>query len=49
MSTVTLIIPVYNGARFLPALLDSVINQTSKDWNCICVNDGSTDDSLFIL
>lgn len=49
MSKVTLIIPVYNGATFLPALLDSVIAQTSKDWTCICVNDGSTDDSLAIL
>lgn len=49
MSKVTIIIPVYNGATFLPALLDSVINQTSKDWNCICVNDGSTDDSPAIL
>lgn len=49
MSKVTLIIPVYNGATFLPALLDSVISQTSKDWACICVNDGSTDDSLSIL
>ena len=49
MSKVTLIIPVYNGATFLAPLLDSVIGQTSRDWNCICVNDGSTDDSLSIL
>ena len=49
MSRVTLIIPVYNGATFLPALLDSVIGQTSENWNCICVNDGSADDSLAIL
>lgn len=49
MSKVTVIIPVYNGATFLPALLDSVIGQTSRDWTCICVNDGSADDSLAIL
>ena len=49
MSKVTLIIPVYNGATFLAPLLDSVIRQTSGDWTCICVNDGSTDDSLSIL
>ena len=49
MAKVTIIIPVYNGAAFLPELLDSIIAQTSKDWNCICVNDGSTDDSLALL
>ena len=49
MAKVTIIIPVYNGADFLPALFDSIIAQTSKDWNCICVNDGSTDDSPAIL
>lgn len=49
MSEITIIIPVYNGAAFLPELLNSVIAQTSGDWNCICVNDGSTDNSLAIL
>lgn len=49
MAKVTIIIPVYNGAAFLPELLDSIIAQTSKCWNCICVNDGSTDDSLALL
>lgn len=49
MPKVTIIIPVHNGAAFLPELLDSVIAQTEKGWNCICVNDGSTDDSLAIL
>ena len=49
MLKVTIIIPVYNGAAFLPELLDSVIAQTEKGWNCICVNDGSTDDSLELL
>ena len=49
MNKVSIIIPVYNGAAFLPALLDSVIAQTTRDWICLCVNDGSTDDSLAIL
>lgn len=49
MIKVTLIIPVYNGASYLPDLLDSVVGQTSGDWNCICVNDGSTDNSLEVL
>lgn len=49
MSKVSIIIPVYNGAEYLPDLLDSVIGQTSGDWDCICVNDGSSDDSLEVL
>lgn len=49
MSKVTIIIPVYNGSAYLSELLDSVIAQTFSDWACICVNDGSTDDSLEIL
>jgi len=46
---VTLIVPVYNGAKDLPALLDSVLAQTFTDWACLCVDDGSTDDSPTIL
>ena len=46
---VSIIIPVYNTAEFLPQCLDSVINQTLKDIEIICVNDGSTDNSLEIL
>lgn len=46
---VSVIIPVYNTAEFLPQCLDSVINQTLKDIEIICVDDGSTDNSLQIL
>lgn len=51
MSTykLSIIIPVYNVEKFLPQCLDSVINQTLKDIEIICVNDGSTDKSLEIL
>ena len=49
MRKVSIIIPVYNGSAFLPDLLDSVISQTMSDWICLCVNDGSTDDSLAVL
>lgn len=49
MKSITLIIPVYNGEKFLSALLESVIAQTFDDWDCICVNDGSTDGSAQIL
>lgn len=46
---VSVIIPVYNVARYLPQCLDSVINQTFKNLEIICINDGSTDNSLQIL
>ena len=49
MSKVSVIIPVYNTEKFLRECLDSVINQTLKDIEIICVDDGSTDDSLNIL
>ncbi|WP_307993371.1 glycosyltransferase family 2 protein [uncultured Clostridium sp.] len=46
---VSIIIPVYNAASFLSECLDSVINQTYKNLEIICVNDGSTDASLSII
>jgi glycosyltransferase involved in cell wall biosynthesis len=46
---VSIIIPVYNVEQYLPKCLDSVINQTLKDIEIICINDGSTDNSLSIL
>lgn len=49
MSTISLIIPVYNAQKYVSACLDSVLNQTFGDFECICINDGSTDASLTIL
>ena len=49
MPKVSVIIPVYNSEKYLRQCLDSVINQTLKDIEIICINDGSTDDSLQIL
>lgn len=46
---ITVIIPVYNGEKFLAACLDSLIAQTFVDWEAICVNDGSKDKSLAVL
>ena len=49
MPKVSIIIPVYNNAPYLNECLGSVIRQTVRDIEIICVNDGSTDRSLEIL
>ncbi|MBQ3035075.1 MAG: glycosyltransferase, partial [Alphaproteobacteria bacterium] len=46
---VSVIIPVYNVEEYLRECLDSVVNQTLKEIEIICVDDGSTDSSLEIL
>ena len=49
MVEISVIIPVYNTEKYLRECLDSIINQTFKDIEIICINDGSTDNSLKIL
>lgn len=46
---VSIVIPVYNVEKYLRECLDSVVNQTIRDLQIICINDGSTDNSLAIL
>lgn len=46
---VSIIIPIYNSEKFLKKSLESAINQTYKNLEIICINDGSNDDSLNIL
>jgi len=51
MSTpsISVIIPVFNAAPFLRECLDSLLNQSFNDFEAVCVNDGSEDNSLEIL
>lgn len=42
---ISIIIPVYNSERFLHRCLNSVVNQTYKDFEVILVDDGSHDES----
>jgi len=46
---ITVMIPVYNTAKYLPACLDSVLSQSMKDFEIVAVNDASTDNSPDIL
>jgi lipopolysaccharide biosynthesis glycosyltransferase len=46
---ISIIIPVYNASKYLIRCLNSVIHQTLKEIEIICIDDGSTDNSLSIL
>ncbi len=46
---ISVILPVYNAARFLRESLDSILNQTFEDFEIIAVDDGSVDGSQYIL
>lgn len=46
---VSVIIPVYNSVTYFRQMLDSVVGQTLQEIEIICVDDGSTDDSLSVL
>ena len=42
---ISIIVPCYNQAQYLDECLQSVLDQTYQDWECIIVNDGSPDDT----
>jgi glycosyltransferase involved in cell wall biosynthesis len=46
---VTVLMPVYNGEKYLSEAIDSVLNQTYKDFEFLIINDGSSDGSVDII
>ena len=46
---VSILVPCYNVEKYLPQCLDSIVNQTLEDIEIICINDGSTDNTLNII
>lgn len=49
MNKITIIIPCYNEAESIGSCLESVLLQTSKGWECIVVDDGSTDATISVV
>lgn len=49
MPKISIIIPVYNGEKYIGRCLDSVLNQTFDDVEVLAINDGSKDGSLDVL
>ncbi len=49
MAKVSVIMPVYNGAKYLGEAIESILGQTYKDFEFLILNDGSTDESLAIV
>ena len=45
---VSIIVPCYNQAQYLGQALKSVLGQTYQGWECLIVNDGSTDDTEIV-
>ena len=46
---ISVLVPVYNAERYLQVCLDSILHQTQKSMEIICVNDGSSDNSMEII
>ncbi|WP_430934754.1 glycosyltransferase family A protein [Saccharicrinis sp. 156] len=49
MSTVTFLMPVYNGELYIKEAIDSVLNQTYQNFELLIINDGSTDGTQAII
>lgn len=46
---ISVVLPVYNGGKYLEAAIDSILSQTYENFEVIAINDGSTDDSTSII
>ncbi|WP_298501346.1 glycosyltransferase family 2 protein [uncultured Methanobrevibacter sp.] len=49
MVEISVVLPVYNSKDYLKECLDSILNQSFKDFELLCIDDGSSDGSLEIL
>lgn len=49
MPTITVVIPVYNGAATIRATLESLLQQTFEDFEIVVIDDGSTDDTAYVV
>ena len=49
MEKVSVIMPLFNAAKYLPEALKGILEQTYTDFELICINDCSTDDTAAIL
>ncbi|MGH9420712.1 MAG: glycosyltransferase family 2 protein, partial [Thermoanaerobaculia bacterium] len=49
MTSISVVMGVYNGAATLAMTLDSILAQTERDFELVVVDDGSTDDTPAIL
>ncbi|GCD10985.1 glycosyltransferase family 2 protein [Clostridium tagluense] len=46
MPQISIIVPIYNGAKYINKCIEMILNQTFKDFELIIINDGSTDNSV---
>ena len=49
MPKISIVLPTYNGEKYIQESIESIINQTFKDWELIIVNDCSNDDTSLIV
>ena len=49
MTRISVVLPVFNGEKYIKKAIDSVLSQTMSDFELIIINDGSTDATLNII